>query len=86
MRFLKLWRRGGSHDVAAMQLVLGWLGACRSPRPCPSWARCARLIPRLLHPRCARWRGMLFGSPKPSGGKIGVAAFLLAAENVRYHC
>ena len=26
MRFLKTWRRGGSHTVAAMQLVWGLLG------------------------------------------------------------
>ena len=86
---MESWSRGEGGDRTTsplLQLVWGWLGARRSSRRWPSWARCARPFPRLLHPRCARWWGMLFGSPKPSGGNIDVAAFLLAAEDLRQHC
>ena len=86
MRFLEFVRRGEGAALPLLRPVEDGLGARRALRCWPSWARCVRPLPHLLHPRCARWWGTLFGSPKPFGGKVVDAAFLLAAEDVRHHC
>ena len=52
-----------------------------------AWARGGRRVVGLCGlDACAGWWGTLFGSPKPCGENIGDAVFLLAAENVHYHC
>ena len=53
MKLLEPWRRGDRTTSPLLQLVWVGFGARWSSRRCPSWARCARPFPRLLHPQCA---------------------------------
>ena len=77
---------GGRCDVAAVAARRKGSTRAAGVVRWPSWARSVRPLLHLAHPRRSRWGGMIFGSPKPLGGKIVDAASLLAAEDLLHHC
>ena len=82
-----LYEGGKGATLPLLQLVEDGLGARRTSRRCPSWARCVRPRCRAcLTPDVHDGGGQCSGSPKPFGERIGIAASLLAAEGLRHHC
>ena len=61
---LALGEGGEGATLPLLQPIDDGLGARRTSRHCPSWARCVRPLPHLPHPRRSRWWGTMYRPPQ----------------------